>query len=34
MIADIVLCGLTLAAAIGCLWTILRNPNRPYFKEF
>jgi len=32
MIADLVLCGLTLAVAIGCFWVILRNPNRPYSK--
>lgn len=34
MIADLILCGLTLAAALGCLWVILRNPDRPFHKEF
>ena len=34
MIPDLVLCGLTLAAALGCIWVILRNHNRPYYKEF
>lgn len=34
MIPEIVLIGLTLLAALGCIWVILRNPDKPYCKEF
>ena len=34
MTADLILAAATLLSAIACIWAILRNPNRPYFKEF
>lgn len=34
MTADLILAAFTLAAALACIWAILRNPDRPYFKEF
>lgn len=34
MIADLILAAVTLLSAFACIWAILRNPDRPYFKEF
>lgn len=34
MISEIVLSGLTLLAALGFIWVILRNPDKPYCNEF
>ncbi len=34
MITDLLLAAATLLSAFACIWAILRNPNRPYFKEF
>ncbi len=34
MTADLILSAATMAVAAACIWAILRNPDRPYFKEF
>ena len=34
MTADLILAAATLLSAFACIWATLRNPNRPYFKEF